>query len=88
MSPLVTLDEAKAFLRVLHNDEDAMLTTLIASASDTVRDYATAWDGTGDVPARIKVAVLTLVAAQYDTRESVPEAHIERLVRPYRGLDL
>ncbi|OQW45372.1 MAG: hypothetical protein A4S16_13540 [Proteobacteria bacterium SG_bin6] len=88
MSALVSLGETKDFLALIGDDWDAMLITLIESASDTVREYATAWNGTGDVPARIKVAVLTLVAAQFETREKVPDAFIERLVRPYRSLDL
>lgn len=89
MADLVTLSEAKEYIRVESEDDDGTITTLIEAASDAVADYADAWDGTGDVPARIKLAVLARVAAAYDNRETLSEAKGEHtLVLPYRTLDL
>jgi len=89
MANLVTLAETRQYVRVEGSQDDGMLATLIAAASDAVADYADAWDGTGDVPARIKLAVLARVAAAYDNRETLSEAKGEHgLVLPYRALDL
>lgn len=89
MPDLVTLSEAKEYARVIGDEDDGVLATLIAAASDAVADYADAWDGTGDVPARIKLAVLARVAAAYDERETISEAKGERnFVLPYRALDI
>lgn len=89
MPDLVTLAEAKDYVRVDGDVDDGTLEILIAAASDAVADYADGWDGTGDVPARIKLAVLARVAAAYDNRETITEARGEHsLVLPYRVLDL
>lgn len=89
MPDLVTLAEAKQYARIDGDQDDALLATLIEAASDAVADYADAWDGTGDVPARIKLAVLARVAAAYDNRETLTEPKGEHtLVLPYRTLDL
>lgn len=66
MADLVTLDEAKMFIRIEHSDDDAMIAMMITAASDAVTDVATAWDGEGDVPDRIKLAVLARVGLLYD----------------------
>lgn len=89
MPDLVTLEEAKDYVRIDGDHDDVTLQTLIAAASDAVADLADAWDGTGEVPARIKLAVLARVAAAYDNRESLPAPQGEQsLVLPYRALDL
>lgn len=66
MADLVTLDEAKMFIRVDHSDDDAMIAMMITAASDAVTDVATAWDSEGDVPDRMKLAVLARVGQLYD----------------------
>lgn len=87
MTDLVTLTEAKAFLRVSGSDEDDTIALLITAASDAVTTIADEWDGTGDVPARLKLAVLTRVAIVFDNRESVrPGDGEERLVSPFKTL--
>lgn len=89
MPDLVTLAETKAYVRIDNDIDDGTLATLITAASDAVADYADGWDGTGEVPARIKTAVLARVAAAYDVRETITEPKGEHsLVLPYRTLDL
>ncbi|WP_299309844.1 head-tail connector protein [uncultured Croceicoccus sp.] len=89
MTDLVTLSEAKEFLRITHNHENATILLLVAAASDAVRDFADAWDGIEPVPARIKVAVLARVAILYDERGDVRESEGEsRLLAPLREVRL
>lgn len=86
---LVTLSEARAFLRVDHYDDDTTIVLLIAAASDAVRDVATDWDGEGAVPDRLKVAVLSRVAITYDERTSVePGAGEVGMLTPLRTLEV
>lgn len=89
MADLVTLSEAKAYLRVNHSDDDTTVALLIAAASDAVRDVATDWDGEGDVPDRLKVAVLSRVAITYDERTRVePGAGELGMLTPLRTLEV
>lgn len=66
MADLVTLEEAKMFIRVEHSDDDAMIGMMVSAASDAVADVATGWDGEGAVPDRMKLAVLARVGLLYD----------------------
>lgn len=69
---LVTLDTAKAHIRVTDTDHDADITQKLASASATIRDYLKArndplWTPE-TVPPWIATAVLLLFAHQYEHR--------------------
>lgn len=89
MTDIVTLTEAKQFLRVTHDGDDAIIALMIAAASDAVGEYADAYVAIGEAPPRLKLAVLARVAASYDNREQVPEPKGERaLIQPMRVLDL
>ncbi|WJY17494.1 head-tail connector protein [Alteriqipengyuania flavescens] len=89
MPDLVTLAEAKEFIRVMADDEDATIAILVSSASDAVRAVADAWDGVGEVPPRLKLAVLSRVAVAFDERTDVRAALGEdRLIGPYRSLSV
>ncbi|AOG00391.1 phage gp6-like head-tail connector family protein [Blastomonas sp. RAC04] len=86
---ILTLAEAKAHLRVDNDDEDSLIELMLESATDSVTDIATAWDGEGDAPARLKLAVLTRVAVMFDNRHSAEAGHGEdRLILPLRELDV
>ena len=90
MAALLTLDEAKLHCRIDHNDEDALLGALIATATAAEADYmnVTSVDSTAAAP--VKSAALLLVGALYDHRESVSERPFsknpafEALLNPYR----
>lgn len=89
MADLVTLSEAKLYLRVDHNDDDTTIALLVSAASDAVRDVATDWDGEGTVPDRIKLAVLSRVAVTYDERTSLEAGTGELpMLTPLRTLEV
>ncbi|CAN7404761.1 head-tail connector protein [Acidovorax sp. LjRoot74] len=90
MAALLTLDEAKLHCRIDHDDEDALLGALIATATTAVADYmnVTSVDSTAAAP--VKSAALLLVGTLYEHRESVSERPFsknpafEALLNPYR----
>ncbi|CDO38296.1 head-tail connector protein [Novosphingobium sp. KN65.2] len=89
MTDLVSLTEAKAWLRVSGSDEDDTISLLIGAASEAVLETADGWDGTGTVPDRLKLACLARIAMAFDNRDSVKAGDGEdRLVQPFRTLDV
>lgn len=92
----VTLQEAKDHLRVLEDDEDALITSLIAAAEGHVAIYL-GDDLPDPMPAPIKSAVLLLVADLFEHRERQvitgvggfqenPTFHL--LLNPYRAAEV
>ncbi len=89
MPDLVTLEDAKLYLRVDGDDEDDTIGLLIAAASDAVRDVASDWDGEGDVPDRLKLACLARVAVAFDERTNVSPGTGElQMLTPLRTLEV
>lgn len=89
MANLVTMEEAKLYLRVDGNHEDGTLAILIGAASDAVSGMADLWDGTGNVPDRIKLAVLARIAVAFDSRTDVRAGLGEdRLIGPLHSQQL
>ena len=90
MAALLTLDEAKLHCRIDHNDEDALLGALIATATTAVADYlnVTTVDSTAAAP--VKSAALLLVGDLYANREAQGDRQFyknptfENLLNPYR----
>ena len=90
---MLTLAETKLHLRVDHNDEDALITALMATATAACADYLNmeAADLVVAVPAPIKSAALLLVGTLYEQRESQGERQFyknptfENLLNPYRA---
>ncbi len=89
MPSIVTLEETKLFIRVDDDFEDSVVMMMIAAAEEAVRDHADGWDGAGEAPARLKMAVLARVCIMYEERTSVvPGAGEDRLLAPLRTVDL
>ncbi|MFG1371113.1 head-tail connector protein [Xanthobacter oligotrophicus] len=89
MADLVTVEEARAYLQLTHGFTDPSLALLITAASEAVLDIATDWDGEGEPPARLKLAVLQRVVIAFENRGSVegPSGE-EALLLPLRTLEV
>ena len=72
---MLTLTEAKLHLRVDHDDEDPLISGLIATATAACADYLNMLPSelVVAVPAPIKSAALLLIGTLYEQRESVGE---------------
>lgn len=89
---VVTVEEAKAHLRIQHDDEDAYITSLIEQSQATAEDYCRV---TFDekAPQAVRLAVLLMVSHYYENRDN-PDKHIyltmrmafENLIYPHRDL--
>lgn len=83
MRQIVTLAEAKHSIRVDQDWDDAQIEIMIQAATEAALVIADAWDGTGEPPARLKMAVLSHVAAFYCDREGIaPPAGAALLLAP------
>ncbi|EKU30770.1 hypothetical protein N879_07010 [Alcaligenes sp. EGD-AK7] len=91
---MITLEEAKHHLRVIHDDEDAAIQAMIGTALAATADYMN-WtpDQMADpatVPAPVKSAMLLIVGDLYMNRELQADKQLfanrtyERLLNPYR----
>lgn len=92
----ITLDEAKAFLDVVHDADDSKIQILLDAAEDEVkqflnRDDLEDWDSTisstDPVPASIKIGVLLLLQSNYQaTPEEMEQLRkvAEMKLIPYR----
>lgn len=97
---VVTLDEAKAHLRVDGSDDDADITLKLAAAEDAAAQalnrpipWMDADDAEVPVPASVKVAILLILGDLHAVREGsvIGATHavnptVERLLNPYRRI--
>lgn len=89
MSDPVLLSEAKAFLRVGHDDEDATIQLFLEAAKARIeREVGAALDATAAAPLRL--AILYLVAEAYDGRgvAQTSAAALAAWISPYRRITL
>jgi uncharacterized phage protein (predicted DNA packaging) len=92
MPNIVTLEEAKLFMRVDADDEDLTIETLIAAATEAALAYADGIVPTDSMeyPARVKLSILTHVAQAFGNRENGADAPAStmRLMQPLRSLEV
>jgi uncharacterized phage protein (predicted DNA packaging) len=89
---VVTVDEAKAHLRVDHDEEDAYLDGLIAKAQAVAEDYCRV-SFSDEAPEPVRLAVLLMVSHYYENRDN-PDKQVyitmriafENLLYPYRDV--
>lgn len=77
---LVSVEEAKQYLRVDTSDDDAIIEKMIKTAEDLCKDIARVEEINGD---NYKIAILFCVAYQYEHRE---EADYHALALSLRSL--
>lgn len=86
---MVSLEEAKLFLRVEHDSEDGLITKLIQSSTQTVENILRhPLSNYEEVPSDVHSAILYGVAYLYENRESANFDVMIKLLRailyPYR----
>lgn len=83
MSDPVTLAEAKAFLRVAHEGEDASITRLLATAKERLeKELGRTLDAASPLP--LKQALLAWVAHAFERGEGTRPSSVDGWVAPYR----
>ena len=83
---IITLDEAKTYLRVEYSDEDDLITNFIASAQKLVQDMTRLSDddwsaADEDTLARVRIAVLFAVAYLDEHREEADHSALNLTLR-------
>ena len=83
---IITLNEAKTYLRVGYDDEDSLITNIIHSAEKLVQDMSRLsdddWnDADEDTSARVRIAVLYTVAYLYEHREEADHSALNLTLR-------
>ena len=88
MTAPVSLAEAKLFLHVEHDAEDALIQTLIDAAHARVEaDVGSTLTATSPAPLRLAVLMLALRAYERDEPE-MPIQSVAAWIAPYRGVRL
>ncbi len=86
--PPITLAEAKAFLRVTDDAEDALIQLLIEAATERV-ELSVGLVLTDPAPSPLRLAILMLVAHGFEHREGETSAAlVEPWLTPFRSARL
>lgn len=89
MTPIITLQEAKEFIRVEHHDEDSLIESLVLTATETALAHADGLIETDPMPESVRTSALLHVARLYDGRSegAAPVASVA-LANRYRKWDV
>ena len=87
--PILTLEETKAFIRVDGGYDDAVIASLILTATETALAHADGLEQGDPIPESVRTSALLHVARLYDDREreAVPQA-AATLANRYRKRDV
>ena len=81
----VTVPELKAHLRVQHEEEDALLASLLAQAQAAAEDFCrTAFDE--NAPQAVRLAVLLMASHFYECRDSSEKSGYNVMTAAFRAL--
>ena len=83
---IVTLEELKAHLRVLTDDEDTLLTSLLTQAQAAAEDYCRAQWTAEDVPETVRLAVLLMASHFYEYRDSSDRNAYNTMMHAFHAL--
>lgn len=87
---IITVEEAKAHLRIQHDEEDDLIANLIAQGQAAAEDFCRV-RFKGRAPEPVRLAILLFVSHYYENRD-VPDRQVyvtmriafENLLYPYR----
>ena len=83
---IVTLDELKAHLRVLTDDEDTLLTSLLTQAQTAAEDYCRAAWTAEEAPETVRLAVLLMASHFYEYRDSSDRNAYNTMMHAFHAL--
>ena len=87
---ILTVDEVKAHLRIQHNEEDELISTLIVQAQAVAEDYCRV-QFPDAAPEPVRLAIMLMISHYYENRDN-PDRQtyvtmriaFENLLYPYR----
>ena len=84
---IVSLAELKAHLRVQTDDEDTLLTSLLAQAEAAAEDYCRAdFHSMETPPETVRLAVLLMASHFYEYRDSSDRSAYDTMIRAFHAL--
>lgn len=91
---MITLEQAKAHLRVVHSEEDAVIESMVNASTAAALDYLNLEAMPEPAPAPVEAAILLQVGDLYENRQRQSDRPFhgnqtyERLLNPYRVMDV
>lgn len=82
---IVTVAELKAHLRIQHDEEDALLESLLRQAQAAAQDFCRA-DFDADAPEPVRLAVLLIASHFYEYRDSSDKAAYATMLNAFHAL--
>jgi uncharacterized phage protein (predicted DNA packaging) len=82
---IVSVPELKAHLRVQHDEEDALLASLIAQAQAAAEDYCRV-PFQDDAPQAVRLAVILMASHFYECRDSAEKGAYATMMAAFRVL--